>query len=92
DRYDELRAKTNLTTQEQAELKAIVEKVTSVMPAAGQGIDGYGNYIGLATEKARDFIKGIQGLEKAIALQSLPAQRQKLLDLSVAYDRLLRER
>jgi tape measure domain-containing protein len=92
DRYDALRSKTNLTTQEQAELKAIVEKVTAIMPAAGAGIDGYGNYIGLATEKARDFIKGNQGLEKAIALQSLPAQRQKLLDLSDAYDRLLRER
>jgi hypothetical protein len=62
------------------------------MPTAGEGIDSYGNYIGLATEKARDFIKGNQGLEKAIALQSLPAQRQKLLDLSDAYDRLLRER
>jgi tape measure domain-containing protein len=92
DRYDQLRSKTNLTTQEQAELKAIVEKVTSIMPAAGQGIDGYGKYLGLATEKARDFIKGNQGLEKAIALQSLPAQRQKLLELSDAYDRLLRER
>lgn len=92
DRYDELRAKTNLTSKEQDELRAIVEKVTAVMPGAGQGIDSYGNYIGLATEKARDFIKGNQGLEKAIALQSLPAQRQKLLDLSDAYDRLLRER
>jgi hypothetical protein len=92
DRYDELRAKTSLNAAEQAELKAIVEKVTAVMPAAGQGIDGYGNYIGLATEKAREFIKGNQGLEKAIALQSLPAQRQKLLDLSDAYDRLLDER
>jgi tape measure domain-containing protein len=92
DRYDELRAKTSLNAAEQAELKAIVEKVTAVMPAAGQGIDGYGKYIGLATEKARDFIKGNQGLEKAIALQSLPAQRQKLLELTEAYDRLLQER
>lgn len=92
DRYDQLKAKTNLTSKEQDELKAIVEKVTAVMPAAGAGIDSYGNYIGLATEKARDFIKGNQGLEKAIALQSLPAQRQKLLDLSDAYDRLLKER
>ncbi|TVT39635.1 tape measure protein [Hymenobacter setariae] len=92
DRYDELRAKTTLTSKEQDELRAIVEKVTSVMPAAGQGIDSYGNYIGLATDKARDFIKGNQALEKAIALQSLPAQRQKLLDLSDAYDHLLKER
>jgi tape measure domain-containing protein len=92
DRYDELKSKTTLTANEQAELKAIVEKVTAAMPAAGQGIDNYGNYIGLATDKARDFIKANQGLEKAIAIQSLPAQQQKLQDLTEAYDRLLKER
>jgi tape measure domain-containing protein len=92
DRYDELRAKTSLTTAEQAELKAIVEKVTAVLPAAGQGLDGYGNYLGLATDKARAFIQQNQGLDKAIALQSLPAQQQKLGELTQAYDRLLNER
>ncbi|MGI4822245.1 MAG: tape measure protein [Janthinobacterium lividum] len=92
DRYDELKAKTTLTVNEQAELRAVVEKVTAIMPAAGAGIDGYGNYIGLATDKAREFIKASQGLDKAIALQSLPAQQQKLQDLTEAYDRLLRER
>lgn len=92
DRYDELKAKSQLTANEQAELKAIVEKVTAVLPAAGQGMDGYGNYLELATGKARDFIKANQNLERAIAIQSLPDQKKKLNELAQAYAFLLDER
>jgi len=91
-RYDQLRAKSILTTAEQAELKAIIEKVTAAMPAAGQGLDNYGNYLGLATGKARELIAANQGLEKAIALKSLPAQQQKLADLEKQYANLIRIR
>ncbi|MGI4862991.1 MAG: hypothetical protein ACRYFZ_03655, partial [Janthinobacterium lividum] len=83
---------TTLTANEQAELKAIVEKVTAIMPAAGQGLDDYGNYLGLATTKAREFITANQGLEKAIALQSLPTQVEKLSELNEQYNQLVEYR
>ncbi|MGI4736332.1 MAG: tape measure protein [Janthinobacterium lividum] len=91
-RYDELKAKTVLTVNEQAELKAIVEKVTATMPAAGRGLDEYGNYMGLATDKAREFIKANQELDKGIALKTLPAQQAKLADLEKQYASLIRQR
>ncbi len=55
-RYDELTKKTNLSVQEQDEMKSIIEKVTSVLPNAATEFDKYGNAIGINTERVRDYI------------------------------------
>ena len=85
DRYDELKAKTTLSVDEQAEMKSIIEQVTAVLPEAGKGFDAYGNYIELATGKAREFIAGNQALEKRLANLSLPAEKKKLAELTEQY-------
>ncbi|MBH8558997.1 tape measure protein [Hymenobacter negativus] len=92
DRYDELKSKTALSVAEHDELKAIIEKVTGVLPDAGKGMDQYGHAIELVTDKARTLIAQNQELDKKIALQSLPAQLKKLDELQQAYAYLARVR
>lgn len=57
DRYDELKSKSKLSSDEQAELKKIIGQVSDVVPGAISAIDSYGNALSLNTTKAREFIK-----------------------------------
>ncbi len=56
-RYDELSSKTNLSSDEQGELKKIIGDVTAVMPGAADAFDKYGNAISISSDKVRDYIK-----------------------------------
>lgn len=56
ERYDELTKKTSLSVLEQDEMKAIIEKVTSILPSAVTEFDKYGNAIGINTQRVRDYI------------------------------------
>lgn len=55
-RYDQLMGQTNLTTDEQAELKKIIEQVSNVVPTAVTEFDKYGRALSLNTDAARAFI------------------------------------
>lgn len=85
DRYDQLKSKTSLSVTEQEELRSVVERVTAIMPEAGTKIDQYGNFIDIAAAKARQSIDTFQGLDKAFALNSLPAAKAKLKELEDAF-------
>jgi len=56
-RYDELKAKTVLNNDEQAELKRIIGDVTAAMPGAADAFDKYGNAISISSDRVRDYIK-----------------------------------
>jgi hypothetical protein len=60
-RYDELKGKTNLTTEEQKELNDITKELAKQVPTAVTAWDNYGNAIGISTNKIKEFIKQ-QGL------------------------------
>ncbi|HRI22275.1 MAG TPA: phage tail tape measure protein, partial [Panacibacter sp.] len=55
-RYDELKKKTNLSNDEQAEMKIIVGQIAAAMPGAVNGVDNYNNAISISTSRVRDFI------------------------------------
>ncbi len=57
DRYDDLTEKTELTTEEQAELDDIILKVAKDIPTAISAFDDYGKAMGISTEAAREFIE-----------------------------------
>jgi TP901 family phage tail tape measure protein len=56
-RHDELKEKTILTTDEQKELKSIVQKVSETLPIAVTEFNKYGDALDINTEKGRKFIE-----------------------------------
>jgi len=55
-RYDELKSKTKLSSDEQAEMKSIIAQITQAIPGAVTQFDNYGNAIAVSTDRVRDFI------------------------------------
>jgi len=56
DRYDELKAKTKLSSEEQKELNKIIETLSQTVPGATSKMDKYGNAIAINTAKTRAYI------------------------------------
>lgn len=56
-RYDTLKAKISLTSDEQNELNSIIERVAQIMPGAVSQIGQYGKALDISTEQARKFIE-----------------------------------
>lgn len=77
-RYDELSGKTNLTTDEQAELRKIIDTVSAAVPTAITGFDQYGKALGLNTQAAREFIEVEKARLKFIN-QTAIAETEKLI-------------
>jgi TP901 family phage tail tape measure protein len=90
-RHDELKKKTTLTKDEQAELKKVVGQIAEVVPSAATGFDKYGNALDINTDKARKFIEVQQQLlkyanrdaidENRLSLTSLEKQQKQQQDL-----------
>jgi len=55
-RYDELKAKTKLSVDEQKELSKIMNQITGIVPGAATGFDAYGNAIDINKSKVSQFI------------------------------------
>ncbi len=56
-RYDQLAERTDLNETEQAELKTIIEQLSSAVPSAVTQFNKYGEALGINSEKARQFIQ-----------------------------------
>ena len=56
DRYDDLEEKTELSKDEQIELRTIINKIAEDIPSAVTEFDKYGVALGIVTDAARDFI------------------------------------
>ncbi|GAB3961272.1 hypothetical protein GCM10028805_60270 [Spirosoma harenae] len=80
DRHDELKKKTKLTADEQAELKTIVAQVASTVPSAVTEFDKYGKVLGVNTDKARDFIRMQKELLKYTNREALQETQSELDD------------
>jgi archaellum component FlaC len=63
DRHEELSKKTNLTKEEQEELRKVIAQIAKVTPEAVTEFDKYGNAMSVSSGKAREFLK----LQKDIA-------------------------
>ena len=55
-RYDELKTKTRLSTDEQTELNTIIKAVAGSIPQAVTQFDAMGNAMAISTDKARAYI------------------------------------
>lgn len=65
-RYDELKKKTSLSKDEQAEMKKIIDRIAEVLPNSVTRFDQYGNAIDISTGKARDAIEVQKQLLKVL--------------------------
>ena len=55
-RYEELKAKTKLSADEQKELQKIMTQIVGIVPGAATGFDAYGNAIDINKTKVSQFI------------------------------------
>ena len=55
-RYDELAGKVNRNAEEQKELNALIEQISSIVPSAISEWDQYGNAISINTRKVYDYL------------------------------------
>lgn len=78
DRYDELKKRTILNKEEQAELKKIVQEVTNVLPGAVIEFDKYGNAISINTVRVRDFIEAEKARLKVVNVKAIDEYNKKL--------------
>lgn len=61
-RQEELRGKTNLNSEEQKELKNIVNQISRILPQAVTEWDKYGNAISFSTDKVNELLKANRNL------------------------------
>jgi TP901 family phage tail tape measure protein len=77
-RYDELKGKTTLNKDEQAELERIIKQVSETIPTAITEFDKYGNAMGLNTTQARAFVEEMRKVEEVRNAPAIKANEQKL--------------
>ncbi|GAB3177706.1 phage tail tape measure protein [Telluribacter humicola] len=73
-RYDYLRTRVKLTTDEQTELDKITRQLADAVPQAVTEFDKYGNALGVNTWKVRDYVAEQRGL-----LEAMRQTRRELL-------------
>jgi hypothetical protein len=78
-RYDELKAKTNLSKVEQTEMKGIIDQIVNVMPGAVTQFDKYGNAIAISTSRVREFIVAEKARLQVVNADAIE-ENQKRLD------------
>jgi len=88
DRYDVLKAKTKLSTEEQKELNKIIEILAKTVPGATSKMDKYGNAIAINTAKTREYVEARNEMFKAENAVKLDKNIALLKDLRKEQDYL----
>lgn len=85
-RYEELKAKADLTVEESAELKKIIGEIANVVPDAAFEFDKYGNALQIDIEKTREFAAEQRELLKALkkTREETLTQDNKLLERKIS--------
>ena len=88
DEYDDLKAKSSLSADEQDRLKQVIQDISTITPGAATAFDEYGNAIDISSEKVRDFIKTQQALLQFRNQDALKEQTSQLEKYRETVDRL----
>lgn len=78
-RHDELKQKSELSKDEQKELKDIVEKVATTIPSAVTQFDKYGKAMSISTGLARGFISSQQEM---LAVKNAEAIEEEVIEIN----------
>lgn len=84
-RYEELKAKADLTVQESSELKKIISEIANVVPDAAYEFDQYGNALQIDIKKTREFADEQRELLKVLkqTREATLTQDNKLLEKKI---------
>lgn len=77
-RYEELKNKSKLSQEEQAELESIVRKIAAAVPGAATEVDKYGRAISVSTEKVRAFVAENKLMEQNLREGAIAAKTKEL--------------
>jgi hypothetical protein len=85
-RYEELKAKADLTVQESVELKKIISEIANVVPDAAYEFDQYGNALQIDIKKTREFADEQRELLKVLkqTREATITQDNKLLEKKIS--------
>ncbi len=81
-RYDELKAKTNPTADEQEELKKIIEKISLTIPTAITQFDEYGKAMDINSDKARKYGENLKFALQYKNREALQQAKEDLADIT----------
>lgn len=70
-RYEQLRVKSNKTSEEQDELKTIIGQIAGIVPSAITEVDKYGNALAISAGKAREFVEQQKSMLRYLNKESL---------------------
>lgn len=87
-RYDQLKAKTVLTTDEQTELTKIIARVAELTPTAITEIDKYGNALDISSGKSRAFLESEKARLEFINQDAIESITSEIESLSFAKERI----
>lgn len=82
-KYDDLQKKTSLSTDEQNELKGIIQQVAAAMPGAITAYDKLGNAIAISTQRVRDYIDAEKARLKVVNADAIEEYNKKLKGTSI---------
>ncbi|SDE20126.1 phage tail tape measure protein, TP901 family, core region [Dyadobacter soli] len=80
-RYDELKSKSKLSTEEQAELQKIINTIADEIPEAATGFDKYGNALDFSRGKATEFIESQRTLLETMRQTRRDMLKEEISDL-----------
>lgn len=87
-RYDELKGKTTLTTDEQTELNDIIKKVGDTIPTTISQFDEYGRALDINTGKAREFVEQQQAILLVKNKEAIDDAEEQLKSVSEKINRI----
>jgi TP901 family phage tail tape measure protein len=82
DRYDELTSYTVLNTEQQEELRVVIDKIAKLVPTAITEFDKYGNAIAISTEKVDKFTAAQKAALKVKNADAIEEQQKELKKLN----------
>lgn len=88
-RYDDLKAQTKLTKEEQDELNTTVAKLGEIFPDAVAEVDNYGRAIDLVRDKVEALNADLRENARQVAANELAEKQKEVNDLLLRQQRLL---
>lgn len=93
-RYNELKAKTGLSKDEQNELNRLMKELSRIMPGAISGWDEYGNILSINTDKIDEYVASQKRLLAAMNEEEINATKKKMNEAQediAKYQKLIKE-
>lgn len=84
DKYEKLKQQAKDGKDVQKELNEVTRQIASIAPTAATGWDTYGNAIGIASDKVREFL----GLQRQVAKDSKAEQEKQLMEYLQVAERI----